>query len=169
MPGVNLTEQLMLSISTSKSSALSAHLTSGTKHPFPLAALVRQATIDRLQFAGDHLRAGDNSLFSAHYRSAISRYYYAMYHASRAIVFAESQGDDHERHQALPRNLPGGWADRPTRESELTDARLLRNQADYDVYPMGDSGWEADARGLAVTAAHFVLACENFATTNGHI
>ncbi|MFF8100874.1 hypothetical protein ACF07S_14035 [Streptomyces sp. NPDC016640] len=92
-----------------------------------------------------------------------------MYHGARAIVFAENRGDDHERHNILPRNLPSAWVNAATRESELTDARLLRNQADYDAYPLNESDWEADARALAVTAANFLQDCEFFASTNGYI
>lgn len=92
-----------------------------------------------------------------------------MYQAARAIVFAEVRGDDHERHNILPRNLPSNLVNAAARESELTDARLLRNQADYDVYPVSDSDWEDDARGLAVIAADFLQACDDFASMNGHI
>ena len=169
MPQVTLAEQLLLTISTSKTGALSAYPTSGAKHPLPLAALIRQATSDRLQLAGYHLHAGDNLLFASHYRSAISRYYYAMYQAARAIVFAAHQGDDHEQHSVLPRKLPNNWPTASQREIELTDARLLRNQADYDCYPIVEAAWEIDARGLAVTAANFVQDCETYAITNGHI
>jgi hypothetical protein len=55
------------------------------------------------------------------------------------------------------------------REAELTDARLLRNQADYDCYPVGHASWEMDARALAATAAAFLVAFEDFALTNGHV
>ncbi|WP_436785939.1 hypothetical protein [Yinghuangia sp. YIM S10712] len=169
MPAFTITDQMLLSISTSKQAVLAAFPASGAKHPFPLADLIRQATTDRLLLAGEHLRAGDQLLFAAHYRSAISRYYYAMYQAARAVVFAEIKGDDHERHNILPRNLPQHLTDVAMREAELTDARLLRNQADYDVYPIGEPSWESDARGLAVTAANFVQSCETFASSNGHV
>ncbi|MFF3712380.1 HEPN domain-containing protein [Streptomyces phaeochromogenes] len=125
--------------------------------------------MDRLLLAGEHLRSGDHLLFSTQYRSAISRHYYAMYHAARAVVFAESGGDDYERHNILPRNLPPTLPNSTTCESELTDARLLRNQADYDAYPLNETEWENDARALAVTAANFLQACESFASTNGYI
>src|SRR5947207_2292316 len=39
-------------------------------------------------------------------RSAISRYYYAMYHALRAATYVAHEGDDHEAHAALPKNVP---------------------------------------------------------------
>lgn len=132
MPVVTPADLLLLHISTSKSAAISAIPTGGGRYPFPISQLMQQVVIDRLLLAGEHLRAGDKLLFGTQYRSAISRHYYAMYHAARAIVFAENKGDDHERHNILPRNLPSTLPDSATRESELTDAHLLRNQADYD-------------------------------------
>ncbi|WP_330467515.1 hypothetical protein [Micromonospora zamorensis] len=130
---------------------------------------MRLVVSDRLKLAGEHLRAGDSLGLSNHFRSAISRHYYAMYHAARAIVFAEEKGDDHERHSVLPRHLPSTLSDARLWEVRLTDARLLRNQADYDPYPAGPKEWATDSRILAVTAAQFLAACENFALTNGHV
>jgi len=92
-----------------------------------------------------------------------------MYHGARAVTFAVVQGDDYERHSVLPRNLPGTLDDPSRREAELTSARLLRNQADYDPYPSSHPDWEAEARALAATAADFLQACEVFATTNGYV
>ncbi len=54
-------------------------------------------------------------------------------------------------------------------EADLTNARFLRNQADYDCYPMSLQSWEDDARALAAAAAKFLNSCENFALTNGYI
>ncbi|MFI2113153.1 hypothetical protein ACH489_01695 [Streptomyces rubiginosohelvolus] len=169
MPDTKPTDLVLLHFSTSKSEAISAFPTRGTRHPFPLAQLMRQVVSDRLFLAGEQLRAGDHLLLGGQHRSAISRHYYAMYQAARAIVFAETRGDDYERHNILPRNLPPTLEDSATREAELTNARLLRNQADYDVYPLSDSDWETDARALAATAVNFLQICETFASTNGHI
>ena len=169
MPVITSTDLVLLHISTSKSAAISALPTGGGRYPFPLAQLLQQVVIDRLLLAGEHLRSGDHLLLSSQYRSAISRHYYAMYHAARAIVFAENRGDDYERHNVLPRNLPPTLPNSAARESELIDARLLRNQADYDTYPLNESEWATDARALAVTAANFLQECESFASTNGYI
>ncbi|MET8715881.1 hypothetical protein ABZV52_22275 [Streptomyces sp. NPDC004735] len=169
MPAVTLADQMLLHISTSKSATISALPSGGSKYPFPTAQLLQQVVSDRLLLAGGHLRAGDALLFSSQYRSAISRFYYAMYQAARAIAFAETKGDDHERHNILPRKLPAALGNLPVREAELVDARLLRNQADYDVYPVSEPDWEQDARGLSATAANFVQTCESFALTNGYI
>ena len=169
MPVITSTDLLLLHISTSKSAAISALPSGGGRYPFPVAQLLQQVVTDRLLLAGEHLRSGDHLLLGTQYRSAISRHYYAMYHAARAIVFAENRGDDHERHNELPRNLPSALPDSTTRETELMDARLLRNQADYDAYPINESEWATDARALSVTAANFLQECETFASTNGYI
>ena len=92
-----------------------------------------------------------------------------MYHSARAITFAVTVGDDHQSHPSLPRNLPPGLPKRAQREVELTDARLIRNQADYDCYPTIETEWRQDARRLAPVAADFVGTCEDFALLNGFI
>lgn len=169
IPTVKPTDQVMLHISTCTKAALAALPTAGGRYPFPLAQLIKQVASDRLQLAGEHLRAGDQLIFALQFRSAISRHYYGMYHAARSIVFAEIQGDDYQKHADLPSHLPPGLPNVSVREQQLVDARLLRNEADYDPYPSMLSDWEADARKLAVTAADFVQACEDFALTNGYI
>lgn len=169
MPSVKPLDLLMRHISTCSRTDLAALPLNGGKYPFPIALLIQQATSDRLLLAGEHLRAGDQLIFSNQFRSAISRHYYAMYHAARSIVYADFRGDDHERHNVLPRHLPAKLPDKIAREQQLIDARLLRNEADYDVYPFSISEWEPDARKLAITATDFVKACEDFALSEGYV
>lgn len=169
MPAVDPADQVLLFISNSRAAQLSGLAGGAARYPFPVAQMVVQATSDRLALAGEHLRAGDHSLLGLRFRSSISRHYYAMYHAARAIVYGVTTGDDHERHSVLPRNLPAAMVNQAQRESELTSARLLRNEADYDPYPASESAWEQDARTLSVTAADFVQECEDFALANGLI
>ncbi|GAA1754525.1 hypothetical protein [Luedemannella helvata] len=168
MPIASALDLVNLNVSTLKKSQISALPTSG-RNPFPLSIIVRQVVSDRLALAGEKLRAGDGLVRNLEFRSAISRHYYAMYHGARAIVFAVERGDDYERHNELPRHLPVTMNDVRAREVELTEARLLRNQADYDCYPVGQAGWEKDARELASIAATFLGACEDFALTNGYV
>jgi uncharacterized protein (UPF0332 family) len=170
MPIVKPLDQFMRHISTCSQTDLAAlpHNGSG-RYPFPIAQLIQQATSDRLHLAGEHLRAGDQLIFAYNFRSAISRHYYAMYHAARSIVYADYGGDDHERHNELPRHLPAKLLNRTVREQQLTGARFLRNEADYDVYPFIMSEWESDARNLAITAIEFVQACEDFALAEGYV
>jgi uncharacterized protein (UPF0332 family) len=146
MPNVRPLDLLMRHISTCKRVDLAAVPVGGGRYPFPVAQLIQQATSDRFLLAGEHLRAGDQLIFANQFRSAISRHYYAMYHAARSIVYADYRGDDHERHHILPRHLPTKLPNLPMRERQLTDARLLRNEADYDVYPYTVAEWEVDAR-----------------------
>jgi signal peptidase len=133
----------------------------------PLPEPIRQAASERLRLAGDELSGGDDALRNGEFRYAIGRHYRAMYHAARAVIFALNQGDDHERHGVLARNLPTRMDDVHGREAELTEARLLSNQAEYDPHPPGHPAWEEQARALSVTASRFVGACEEYAFSNG--
>lgn len=168
VPTTTMHERVMLAVTNSHAAHLST-MAGARRYAMPLSDLVKQATSDRLFLAGEHLRAADDLLVRGAFRSAISRYYYSMYHSARAIVFAVTQGDDYERHSVLPRNLPSSLDHRSTRESELTDARLLRNQADYDPYPAQDGRWNHDARSLGVVSSSFVQSCEDFALENGYL
>lgn len=169
MPVVTQNDQLLLHISNCTAEALTALMNGSNRYPFPLDDMLHQVVSDRLVLAGEHLRAGDQLVFALQFRSSISRHYYAMFHAARAIVFAETRGDDHQRHHVLPRHIPRGLGNSGQRENELVAARLLRNEADYDPYPASPSDWESDARQLSVTAGDFVQACEDYALAEGHI
>lgn len=85
-------------------------------------------------------------------RAAISRSYYAMYQASRAIVFHYERSDI-DNHHALPQRLPDKlpnskhWADR------LVDWRKKRDEVDYSPYPRG---------ALDVMAAEALREAEDF-------
>lgn len=159
----------LLNISTGDAAyltGLQSLQTGNSRYPMPFHGLIIQATVDRLALAGEHLRAGDALLQLDEFRSSIGRFYYAMYHSARSVTFASIPGDDHERHSALPRNLAGPISHLA---SSLTDARLLRNQADYDPYPVVNDEWETDARSMSVAASTFVADCVQAATTNGWI
>lgn len=149
--------------------ALSVTTTTSAKYPLPLSQLIRQVVSDRLWLAADHQRVADDMLFRLHFRSSISRHYYAMYHAGRAVVYANHGGDDYERHSTLARHLPPAMLNVLAHETELTNARLLRNQADYDPYPAARDDWESEARNLAAVSATFLQRCEDFALSNGYI
>ena len=167
MPTLAISDSMLLYIGTLTQHGI-ASIPSG-RYPLPVSRMLSQVTSDRLWLAGEQLKAGDHLVAHSEFRSARSRHYYAMYHSARAIVFASYGGDDFQSHQKLPRNLPVAMADVVLRESQLSDARLLRNQADYDPYPAKQPDWEPDARALGVTASEFVSACEDFALMNGHV
>ncbi|MFI9010516.1 HEPN domain-containing protein [Actinosynnema sp. NPDC053489] len=171
MPALTPADQVALHISTLKKAGVQSYTAANPsgRHPFPLPLLMKQVVSDRLMLAGEQLGVGDHMLNNQQFRSSISRHYYAMYHAARAVVFAVEQGDDYERHNELPRHLPQGMPNVAKHEISLTEARLLRNQADYDPYPVSAADWETDARALAATAAQFVNDFESFAITNGYV
>jgi uncharacterized protein (UPF0332 family) len=167
MPQLAIADSMFLYIGT-LSSVDFASIPAG-RYPLPMTRMVSQITSDRLSLAGQQIQAGDQLILNEEFRSAISRHYYSMYHAARAIVFADNGGDDFQKHFELPRHLPSTLQDASKRETQLTNARLLRNQADYDPYPAQLTEWEPDARALSVIASEFVSGCEDFALTNGHI
>lgn len=167
MPVLTVTEEMLRHLSTSSSAMLANFGTPVTRNPFPIAAAIKQIASDRLAMAGDHLRAGDQLVRQGAYRASISRHYYAMYHTARAVVFAEVKGDDHQRHNVLARHLPTPLPQRSLREAQLTDARLLRNEADYECYPLVEQLWARDAQSLMVIASEFVGELEEFALAQG--
>ena len=102
-----------------------------------LEELQARGCVDRLLLAESMIRAGDK-LFKARppeYRSAISRYYYAMYHSARAVTYFRFDGDDHQAHSALPSHLPHDFPNQASWQNEIKDARERRNEADYEPYP----------------------------------
>ena len=115
--------------------------------------LISKAAADRWHFAYEH-RHDANKLLNSKpplYRSAVSRYYYSMYHAMRACVFVSHQGDDHEQHSELPKyklSFPSdlNW------QNILKDARELRNRADYEPYPKSNKAWRLHALRLKKNA-----------------
>lgn len=130
---------------------------------------MRQIVSDRFELAGYQLRTADVLIQSTLYRSAISRYYYAMYHAARAICFGYHKGDDYQQHSVLPNHLPGQLPKVSQWTTSLNNARLVRNMADYDLYPRDTSQWKNDAANLAVSASEFLNECEEFAIKAGLI
>lgn len=141
---------------------------SGTKfNPLPIDDLLKRAISERFSLASIHMHVGDSCLAADQFRTAICRFYYAMYHAARAISFGHHRGDDYQQHSVLPDHLPPTIPNKATLRNDLMDARLMRNGADYDPYPAGEGPWAADAQRLAGTAAGFVQECEAFALAEG--
>ena len=78
-------------------------------------------------------------------RLAISRAYYAMYHAIRASAYMHYRGDDHQGHSDLPQKVPHDFPNAGVWSNQLKSAREYRNQADYDPYPRSLNYWRAAA------------------------
>ena len=103
------------------------------------------AAADRIQLAARFLSAARASYAVGRYRDAVSRGYYAAYHALRAAAFSDTGGDDYQQHSDLPKQLPEGLPDVALTKNALTAARLARNKADYEPYPKSEAAWKADA------------------------
>jgi uncharacterized protein (UPF0332 family) len=116
--------------------------------------LQQQVCADRLVLAEHFLEAGHKLMRAKppQYRSAISRYYYSMYHSMRSVVYFTFEGDDHEAHAALPGKTPKDFVNAAVWQNNLKDARERRNEADYDPYPSAHTNFAATARDLRAKA-----------------
>lgn len=123
-----------------------------------ISDLVLIAATDRWALAYD-LRARGNRLIQLRpplYRDATSRYYYAMYHAMRAMAYVAHGGDDHENHAALPGKVPTDFDDPLKWTTNLKNARLSRNSADYEPYPKGGHTWQQTALNLKASTDELI-------------
>lgn len=168
MPQVVAAEALLQSVSQATVSQV-ALLPASIGRNYSRTTLLKQIVSDRLELAGGHLRTADTLAQATSYRSAISRYYYSMYHAARAIVYGHHNGDDYQRHNVLPGHLPPSLPNVARWTSELDSARLVRNMADYDLYPRAAADWRNDSVSIAVVASEFLPECEDFAVNAGLI
>jgi uncharacterized protein (UPF0332 family) len=138
-------------------------------HASAIHDIVLEAACDRWRLACKH-HSGGNKLLQIEppqYRSAISRFYYSMYHAMRACVYLFHEGDDHQEHSKLPQYIP---ADFPGTDWQqiLKDARLARNIADYDPYPMmGRGGWKKQALDLRRRASQLIMESKTYLKSKG--
>jgi uncharacterized protein (UPF0332 family) len=117
-----------------------------------------QAAADRYGLAASFLREARrlNGKSARMYRFAVSRCYYSMYHAMRAVVYVVYGGDDFEEHRALPANAPPDLNNQAVWSNALKNARERRNAADYDPYPKSDAAWQTDASSLQTQARDFL-------------
>lgn len=112
--------------------------------------LINKVAADRWHFAYEHRHDANKLLKSKPplYRSAISRYYYSMYHSMRACVFVSHGGDDYQEHRNLILHIPKDFPQRSSWSNTLKSARDLRNQADYEPYPKSNIAWKSYALNL---------------------
>lgn len=132
------------------------HLTSTTGRT--VDDLREQACADRLRLATHFVATGDKllGLGPSQSRSAVSRFYYGMYHAMRAVVYFMERGDDHQEHSTLPKKTPPDFVNSALWENNLKDARGRRNEADYDPYPISLSPFRTTALQLQANAHELV-------------
>lgn len=118
----------------------------------------------------DGFRKQANQLFALSpslSRSSISRYYYAMYHALRACVYLENEGDDYEDHSKLPTQIPPGLDPSKIWQTKMKDARIARNNADYEAYPLSSAFWRAQATNIKADATALLAVTKTFLTAKG--
>lgn len=136
-----------------------------------LADAMAQAVADRLKLADDFIAMAEALMRSRHNlaRAAIARYYYAMYHAMRAAAYQHHAGDDFEAHSVLStKGVPPDYPSSNVASNELKDARLLRNEADYDQYPVDPKYFASRARALRPIASQFVATARQYVTSKGN-
>ena len=136
-----------------------------------ISQLMSTAAADRWHFAYEHRHNANKLLRSKPplYRSAISRYYYSMYHAMRACVFVSHEGDDHQEHRELPLHIPDDFPPGPNWQNMLRNARVLRNRADYEPYPKSNIAWKQDALDLKKEADLFLSTTRTYLQNKGEI
>ena len=157
-------DETLLDISKARKADLTAwgrgiYLTTSTGRTLP--ELSQRASADRIALASRFLKSGRTlvAVPGGEYRSAISRFYYSMYHAARSVAFHHHGGDDHQEHSEVPQHLPGDFPNREIWVNALKGARLARNRADYDPYPKNDNRWETEATAIGTTAEDFLRLC----------
>lgn len=129
-------------------------------------SLINRLVSDRLAKAEDYLTFAQqlNVALPMHQTQIVSRCYYAMYHAARAVVlhFRQSDLGDHDR---LPTIL--GQVLGTSYGEMLGQWREARNTADYSPYPLGDLAQRA-AKALVDSGA-FLTACIGFLQSRGGV
>ncbi|NKY29189.1 hypothetical protein [Nocardia gamkensis] len=131
--------------------------------------IIHKTTADRLRL-GERFIDVANTMRRARirdWRSTIGRYYYGMYHGMRAVSFFAHSGDDFEAHNQLFKSIPKDFPSKELRANELKDARLRRNEADYDPYPIDDKYFQGVVRSLDPVANDFVSACRSYLASKG--
>ena len=131
--------------------------------------LLSNASRDRFRLAQQTLAEARWAVGAekACYRLALARAYYSMYHAARAAVFFVEQGDDHEAHTELPKHIPKDFPDRNIWENAIKTARLERNRADYDPYPITDRAFAKAAKCTLKNAEDFLPLTKRYLVRRG--
>lgn len=134
-----------------------------------ISELVLLGCADRFALARAFLGTAERfrKLRPPSHRDCTSRAYYSMYHAARAICFVHHGGDDHEEHRVLPKHIPPDFPDAAAWANKLSEARLLRNQADYDPYPKPDQEFTQISRQQLKNANDFLAMAENYLRARG--
>jgi len=131
--------------------------------------LVQQTVRARFDLAEEMRRQGHLvwTLTPPIYRLAVNRFYYALYHATRSLVYYTYGGDDHQEHKVVPIHIPSDFPDSQNWQNNLKDARTLRNEVDYNPYPNTDVNWQSAATTMAGRTDVFVPLVRTYLQTKG--
>jgi uncharacterized protein (UPF0332 family) len=131
--------------------------------------LIKKVVADRYYFAKSILSEARNlsRASTKTSRFVISRYYYAMYHAMRAVVYIHHGGDDFEEHKTLPSKVPQDFPNFEQWSNDLKDARERRNNADYDPYPKSIDYWDKIAKKLEKSCMSLLVEVKKYLLAKG--
>jgi len=143
----------------------------GEVGPLDAAGFIRivyEAALQRLRLSRSFLVSAEAMALATDVaaRDVLSRSYYAIYHAARAVVFAVRKSDVDD-HKVLPSHLPKDLPDHDFWEKRLTFWRLTRNAADYDPWAGEEASLEALARQARAEADEFLGVCQGYLHSRG--
>ena len=90
-----------------------------------------------------------------------------MYHHTRALVYFMHGGDDHEAHSKVATGIPNDFNDKADWQNKLRNARLDRNRADYDPFPLADGSYKPSAQRVMVDALALAVEVKAYLRAKG--
>lgn len=135
----------------------------------PIDELVVEGCVVRFRLARNFLDAAGRlrRMKPPLHRNSISRSYYSMYHAARAISYLTTPGDDHQDHKDLHKGVPEDFPNKEQWKNDLKSARLQRNEADYEPYPNLEAEFGDISRAQLAVATSFLAASELYLAGKG--
>lgn len=131
--------------------------------------LLRDASEARFRLAKRFLRSSKH--LAGHkpvlHRDVVSRSYYAVYHAARAVAFLTQPGDDYEHHDKVANGLPNDLPDVELWRNKIKDARLKRNEADYEPFMNCDPTFRVASAETMKIATEFLGVCTTYLRGKG--
>ena len=171
-----LEDRLLLAISTAKKQAIDGYkfgVFLASKSGLSLEELTENAVRDRLEFAEKTLKTAKSisrsRLLKGHHRLSIARSYYAFYHTARALAFFSEGGDDQQDHSSVGHSIPTDFPDRAIWQNRLKIARLDRNRADYEPYPVNERGFREIAQTTLKHSEEFLALAKGYLKKKGWV
>lgn len=134
-----------------------------------IESLMLKACADRFALSGYFLQSAARlrKMRPPSHRNSTSRSYYSMYHAARTVSFLFHAGDDNQDHKDLHKGIPDEFPDSERWRNDLKEARLRRNEADYEPYPIPDDEFSAISSQQLKTATDFLSVAEQYLRGKG--